>query len=557
RLLGAGADGRNRRNRPNGRHEPDHLDDFEGLPWWRTPSVFWLLAPFAIFTLAFGGIIVPKLNLILDLVCQQYFADRSLLDPERPIVLGSDNPQCRIPGVQKDVAVFTLVLNFVTGGLSAIVAPKLGHLSDRFGRTKLLALASCGGILGEMITILAAKLPQTIDYRWLVLGAVFDGMTGSFTAGNILCQSYTSDCTPPSNRAVSIGYIHACLFAGLAFGPLLAGYFVKWTGNLLSIFYVVLGCHACFMLFVGFVVPESVSERKQLAARDKWQKEKRARATDAGSWASAVRNSNPFAPLQILWPTGPGTSTRLRVNLVALAACDAIILGGSFAAGPVILLYSGYMFNWGNFEASRFISALSMVRVVVLMGVFPIVNYYGRVRPAARRRKLSGVRPVDKNSGADRLDMWILRVALLSDILGCLGYVLARSEALFFGSGMITALGGLGSATTQATVTKHVPQERVGQILGAFGMLQALARVVGPVVFNGIYAATVETFPQAIFAALAGLFVVAFLSSLVIKSHIHWEEDGRGEQEPLLATQRAFATAANAPPIGEDQVRLQ
>lgn len=37
--------------------------DFEGLPWWQTPSVAWLLGPFFLFTLAFGGSLVPKLNL--------------------------------------------------------------------------------------------------------------------------------------------------------------------------------------------------------------------------------------------------------------------------------------------------------------------------------------------------------------------------------------------------------------------------------------------------------------------------------------------------------------
>lgn len=58
------------------------LDEFDGLPWWRVPSVgnfkypspwtfayrrryqvYWLLFPYLVFTLAFGGIIVPKLNL--------------------------------------------------------------------------------------------------------------------------------------------------------------------------------------------------------------------------------------------------------------------------------------------------------------------------------------------------------------------------------------------------------------------------------------------------------------------------------------------------------------
>ncbi|KAJ3481428.1 hypothetical protein NLG97_g7826 [Lecanicillium saksenae] len=41
----------------------DGLTEFEHLPWWRRPSVFWLMGPYAIFTLAFGGIIVPKVTL--------------------------------------------------------------------------------------------------------------------------------------------------------------------------------------------------------------------------------------------------------------------------------------------------------------------------------------------------------------------------------------------------------------------------------------------------------------------------------------------------------------
>ncbi|PHH90072.1 hypothetical protein CDD83_4611 [Cordyceps sp. RAO-2017] len=537
------------------------FQDFALLPWWRKPSVLWLLAPFTLFTLAFGGIIVPKLNLILDLVCQRYFSDESRggVHGGRPVVLGGDNPQCRIPEVHKDVATFMLVINFVTGGLSAVVAPKLGHLSDRYGRRRLLALASCGGLLAELITILAAKFPQAVDYRWMVLGAVFDGMTGSFTAGSLLSQSYTSDCTPPSKRAVSMGYIQACLFVGLAFGPLLAGYFVKWTGSLVSIFYVALGCHTFFVLFVGLVIPESLSAKRQAAARDKWQKEKEARALHVGSWLSTLLSSNPLAPLQILWPTGPGTSTRLRLNLVALATCDAIIFGAAFAVGPVIMLYAEYMFNWGNFETSRFISALSMARVVVLMGLFPAINYFGRVRPAARRHARLGTTPVERNFGADRLDVWIVRLALVWEVLGCLGYALGRSQELFILCGMVTALGGLGSATIQAAVTKQVPTGRVGQILGAVGMMHALARIVGPVVFNGIYAATVATFPQAVFLALCGLFVVALVVSLVVKPYVHWEEthDDEGEEEPLNRTQQLFDTTADTLPVDEGQVRVQ
>lgn len=457
---------------------------------------------------------------IIDLVCKQYFADQTLLDPDSPeprILLGRDNPECKMPVVQKHVASFMLVMNLCTGILSAITAPKLGHLSDRIGRRRLLALASSGGLVAEVVTILAAKFPDTVDYRWLLLGSVFDGLTGSLTAGGILAQSYTSDCSPPSKRAVTIGYLHACLFTGIAFGPILAGYFVEWTGSLLSIFYVALGCHSFFIVFTAFVIPESLSKTRLRAAQEKHKKDMTARPVPPAGHFLSKGLANPFLPLKALVPTGPGTSVRLRLNLVALALNDFVIMGCNMAAGQVLILYSEYMFDWGNFETSRFVSALSMVRVVALMGVFPVINYFGRVRPTRRRSLASGVAPVDKNSGADWLDIWILRVALASEIAGCVVYILARQQGLFFGGGMLTAVGGLGSATIQAVLTKHVPAGRVGQLLGSVGMLHALARVVGPILFNGLYYETVENFPQAIFVLLTCLFGVGFLATFAIK----------------------------------------
>lgn len=121
---------------------------------------------------------------------------------------------------------------------------------------------------------------------------------------------------------------------------------------------------------------------------------------------------------------------------------------------------------------------------------------------------------------------------------------------------MATAFGGLGSATSQSVVTKHVPHDRVGRVLGAIGMLQALVRVIGPVVFNGLYAATVVTYPQAIFAALTGLFVFAFLCTFLVTPHVHWEEHTEEEQEPLNGrVPDPFGTRVANLPLNEDELR--
>lgn len=456
-------------------------------------------------------------------MCREYFADEATRNHDHvvtPIVLGGDNDQCKVAPVQQLATKIQLIMNLIVGLLSAVIAPKLGQLSDMYGRTRWLALSSAGGLVSEIVFILAAEFPDTINYRWIILGAVFDGLSGSFTAGNILSHSYTSDCTSPTKRGVAIGYIHACLFAGLALGPVLAGYFVATTGSLVSIFYVALGCHAIFVLFALLVMPESVSRRRQLLAREKHAKAMAERIHD-GSWLMTLRHRNPFAPLQILYRKKPGAPPLFRRNVISLAIIDMVLMGAAMGAGPCIIMYTRLVFGWQTLESSKYVSTVSTVRAFVLLGVFPVINYVFRTRPAARRRRtLGGGGPVvERNKGADGLDIWLIRVALVSDVLGATGYLVARSPALFVVGGMVTAVGSLGSATIQASLTKHVPPDTVGQLLGAVGLLHALARVLSPLAFSGVYWATLATFPQAIFVLLVGLFGLSLLGSLLVRPH--------------------------------------
>ena len=397
------------------------------------------------------------------------------------------------------------------------MAPRLGALSDRYGRIKLLIVTSIGAFLTEIITILAASYPDTIHYRWLLVGAMFDGLCGSFTAGMALTHAYAADCTSPPKRAVAFGYFHACLFSGIALGPLFAAFLVKVTGTLITIFYVAMGVHIFFMLFIVLAVPESLSKKRQLLAREKHAADGDSMLWDGYTWIWALRKGNILAPLKILWPTGPGSSGHLRANLILLSAVDTIIFGVAMSSMTVIVYYLGFKFGWDTSQTSEFMSVVNSCRVTALVVIMPLFNYLIRTRRANRQRRESGFAIPEPNSGSDTLDLSIIRGAVLLEVLGYAGYAFVRSGPLFLLSGMLAAFGGIGSPTLQSALTKHVPHDRVGQLLGATGLLHALARVICPTIFNLIYAETVGTFPQAVFVVLCSCFGIAFLVSWFIR----------------------------------------
>jgi MFS family permease len=451
------------------------------------------------------------------LICQDYLSDRAATDPNfrtLPIILGDQNEQCRDAHVQSLVARFQLYSALLSGIFSAIVAPYLGALSDRVGRKKIIAFSTLGIFIENIICIVVGNYPQTISVYWLLAGFVIDGLCGSFTSVMSVSLAYASDSTPPERRNVAIGYFHGTLFAGIAIGPILAGLLMKMAGTILITFYFSIGCHLFFFIFLFACIPESLSKGRQMHSREKYRISKE--ETQAQSWWSTIKTYNLFEPLSILRPTGPGTSNALRRNLSLLAAIDTIMFGVAMGAMGVLLIYPQYIFGWDPIQASEFLSITNICRVVGLVIILPLVTRLFRRR---RRRPVvpAGQQSGGGHYGADMLDIRIVRVAILLDLVGYVGYATAMTSGMMVAAAMVAAFAGIGSPTLSAAITAHVPPDRTGQVLGALGLLHALAKVMAPTIFNTIYGLTVGVFPQAVFVCLGSLFLVVFVLSWFLR----------------------------------------
>ncbi|KAL9931936.1 hypothetical protein V8E36_009251 [Tilletia maclaganii] len=249
---------------PSNNDLDEHLRWTRGRPWYRRPSDIWL-RPFAIFLACIiGASLAPRAELYIQLVCHELLGQ--VADPLT----------CRkSPHVEAASASLQLRMTLAMGILSVYTTGAWGALSDRKGRTFVLSLACCGLICTDLAFFAVTLLPPRGwhlpgSYNFLIVGSVIEGLLGGFATLIAAHQAYIADTTPSGTRAKTFAIFGGCMFGGLALGPILGGLIVEWTGDILSVFYLAFVAHIIYLVFVTFVLPESVSpERKAAAEREK------------------------------------------------------------------------------------------------------------------------------------------------------------------------------------------------------------------------------------------------------------------------------------------------
>jgi DHA1 family tetracycline resistance protein-like MFS transporter len=205
-----------------------------------------------------------------------------------------------------------------------IGAPILGSLSDRFGRRRIILIATAGSAIDYVIMANAPTL------AWLFVARTIAG----FTAGVLsTANAYIADITPPEKRAQSFGLLGAAFGIGFIIGPVLGGLLGKY--DLRLPFWVAAGCAAANWLWGCFVLPESLKPENRRAF----------------SW----RRANPIGALMAL---------QRFPAVLGLAECYFILTLSQILLQSTWALYTDYRYHWDPLQIG-----LSLMFVGVATGL--------------------------------------------------------------------------------------------------------------------------------------------------------------------------------------------
>ena len=322
-----------------------------------------------------------------------------------------------------------------------------------------------------------------------------------------LVQAYAADCTEGVDRVTLLGRIHACMYLGIAVGPAAGQLFVRTVGkgDMLSVFYAAMLCHAGFIAFVMFAIEESLPSSYRAKRKSYIPTADASPTLGPSTIRSRLMGLNIFPSLNILRPPLETSSLVARRNLPLLACIDGIAFGIQLGLASLLILYSEHKFDWKTPEASLFVSITNATRAIILTWIVPIIpRLTGGRSPTATTDTHLEIR--DTSTPVLRITITTIRAALLIDLMSLTGVGMTGSTVLFTLLGVAASAGALVSPLAQSLMTTYVEVDRIGELLGTVSLFHALARSLIPAFMQFVYGMTVADYPGAVFCVPVLLF---------------------------------------------------
>jgi DHA1 family tetracycline resistance protein-like MFS transporter len=352
-------------------------------------------------------------------------------------------------------------LMFVYALMQFLCAPAIGNLSDRFGRRPVLIASLLALAIDYAITGAAPTI------AWLFIGRFLSGMAG---AAYSTANAYIADVSPPEKRAANFGLTGAAFGIGFVIGPAIGGIIGDHWGARMP-FFVAAATALLNALFGLLVLKESLPPER----RRKFE----------------IWRANPVGAFHALrrFPMIVGL---IGVTIFMQLAHDSLPATWTY--------YTILKFHWTPAQVGYSLMAVGIL-TAFSFGVLPrfVVPRIGETRA--------------------------VHVGLFFAGLGYAGYASSAEPWMIYAWMIVWALGGMGGPALNAIMSKSVPANEQGELMGALACAASITSVAAPVLMTSLFAYFTSDrapirFPGASFAAAAAFELAALVMFVALQPRL-------------------------------------
>jgi len=487
------------------------------------------------------------------------------------------------PAVQAGAARLQTIMMTTMGLLSAITTGWWGRYGERHGRTRVLAAATLGLMLTDLIFIVVSTQPDSLHgHKLLIVAPIIEGLLGGWPTLQAATSAYVSDCTSSGSRAHIFSRFTGVYFTGFAIGPMIGALVMSHPPpmpfvsapthsghSVTAVFWVAIIVQLLNFLVAFCVLPESLEKaRRKAQLSDGNLAQSLAKQEKPGFFKSLTTPFVVFAPKRKVC-AGGRVKTDWSMTFIALALFGYLLSAGLY---QLKYLYAEHVFGWDAKQLSYYITSIGGTRAFYLLFIMPVIVAAFKPKPPPKMepQSMSGldaepsaevakVKPKEHLAAEMRFDLRLTYFSFAIDFLShalvsvsstapTLGASLAFSGFTMLssvGSGVVPALQSLALCIMQTeaeeerelAISSGVASSNVamdtGSLFGAFSVLQATGQMIfGPMLFGLVYSLTVATFPKGIFVLAASFVAVAMSLVMFVrtpgkkpKRKTTWEEE--------------------------------
>ncbi|XP_001660178.2 proton-coupled folate transporter isoform X1 [Aedes aegypti] len=373
--------------------------------------------------------------------------------------------------VQPYAATVTMTIVLLTSVVPAMVALFLGPWSDKFGRKPVIAIASMGYMLTEMLVAWVCYMSNyyALSPWWYVVANIPVSISGGYSVFNAGLFSYMSDVTNERNRTLRMGVLQGCTMLGVLIGLLASSYMIDSVSATVMFLISAAGMFLG-IVYLALVTKETIINESIRSGVDK---------------IKAIFNINLLLEMV-------HTFTKPRWNYERAITWLLISVSGlvefAIAGRQLFFLYTRRQFGW---DAVTYGFWLSAELGLIMMG-----NLFG----IGLLKKLFNIS-----------DLSLLAISTMNQLGDYLIKGFAQEGWQLYLTTLMTPLKGVDGAAIRSMLSSILPKDDIGKSYSMDLSVKAITPLISVFLFTSIYNRTIDSLPSTYLFVTCGIFGINLL----------------------------------------------